>query len=242
MSSGAVIARAVRDLHAHEQAARLLASITIVFSIVPIAAPLAGRDREPGGLARDLLVPCCSGSAARSRDARDAAGDRAERANVGEPGRHSAHLRPDPPRAALHPPFRPHPVRVPGYCRLGVEPRPSCWCGASACPPRATASVRRGDARPDHRRLGLEPAGRAPRHSASGALRRSFDARRRRERRFAGVAWRRPLGGGAAVLSLPGRHGAYRAERHGGRASPFPGSAGAAASLMEPQRLRSARS
>lgn len=43
MSSGAVIARAVvRDLHAHEQAARLLASMTIVFSIVPIAAPLAG--------------------------------------------------------------------------------------------------------------------------------------------------------------------------------------------------------
>jgi MFS transporter, DHA1 family, multidrug resistance protein len=43
MSSGAVIARTiVRDLHAHEQAARLLASMTIVFSIVPIAAPLAG--------------------------------------------------------------------------------------------------------------------------------------------------------------------------------------------------------
>jgi DHA1 family bicyclomycin/chloramphenicol resistance-like MFS transporter len=32
----------VRDLHAHEQAARLLATVTIVFSIVPIAAPLAG--------------------------------------------------------------------------------------------------------------------------------------------------------------------------------------------------------
>jgi DHA1 family bicyclomycin/chloramphenicol resistance-like MFS transporter len=43
MSSGAVIVRSiVRDLHAHEQAARMLASITIVFSIVPIAAPLAG--------------------------------------------------------------------------------------------------------------------------------------------------------------------------------------------------------
>ena len=43
MSSGAVVARTiVRDLHAHEQAARLLASMTIVFSIVPIAAPLAG--------------------------------------------------------------------------------------------------------------------------------------------------------------------------------------------------------
>lgn len=43
MSSGAVIVRSVvRDLYAHEQAARLLASVTIVFSIVPIAAPLAG--------------------------------------------------------------------------------------------------------------------------------------------------------------------------------------------------------
>ena len=43
MSSGAVIVRSiVRDLYVHEQAARLLATITIVFSIVPIAAPLAG--------------------------------------------------------------------------------------------------------------------------------------------------------------------------------------------------------
>jgi DHA1 family bicyclomycin/chloramphenicol resistance-like MFS transporter len=43
MSSGAVIVRSVvRDLYAHEQAARLLASVTVVFSIVPIAAPLAG--------------------------------------------------------------------------------------------------------------------------------------------------------------------------------------------------------
>jgi len=43
MSSGAVIARTVvRDLHAHEQAARLLASMTMVFSIVPIGAPLLG--------------------------------------------------------------------------------------------------------------------------------------------------------------------------------------------------------
>ena len=43
MSSGAVIVRSVvRDLHAHEQAARLLASITIVFSIIPIAAPILG--------------------------------------------------------------------------------------------------------------------------------------------------------------------------------------------------------
>lgn len=43
MSSGAVIARTVvRDLHAHEQAARLLSSMMIVFSVVPIAAPIAG--------------------------------------------------------------------------------------------------------------------------------------------------------------------------------------------------------
>jgi len=43
MSSGALIGRTiVRDLHVHEQAARLLASMTIVFSVVPLAAPLAG--------------------------------------------------------------------------------------------------------------------------------------------------------------------------------------------------------
>jgi DHA1 family bicyclomycin/chloramphenicol resistance-like MFS transporter len=50
MSSGAVIVRSVvRDLYAHEQAARLLASITVVFSIVPIAAPLAGALLVGGG-------------------------------------------------------------------------------------------------------------------------------------------------------------------------------------------------
>jgi MFS transporter, DHA1 family, multidrug resistance protein len=43
MSSGAVVVRSiVRDLHVHEQAARLLARVTIVFSIVPVAAPLVG--------------------------------------------------------------------------------------------------------------------------------------------------------------------------------------------------------
>jgi len=43
MSSGALIGRAiVRDLHAHEQAARLLARMTIVFSVVPLAAPITG--------------------------------------------------------------------------------------------------------------------------------------------------------------------------------------------------------
>ena len=43
MSTGPVIARAiVRDLHSHEQAARLLSRMVIVFSTVPIAAPLIG--------------------------------------------------------------------------------------------------------------------------------------------------------------------------------------------------------
>ena len=43
MSGGVVLARSiVRDLHAHEQAARLLARMMIVFSIVPIAAPISG--------------------------------------------------------------------------------------------------------------------------------------------------------------------------------------------------------
>jgi MFS transporter, DHA1 family, multidrug resistance protein len=43
MASGAVIGRAVvRDLHAHEQAARLLARMTMVFSLVPLTAPVLG--------------------------------------------------------------------------------------------------------------------------------------------------------------------------------------------------------
>ncbi|MEA3195437.1 MAG: transporter, family, multidrug resistance protein [Betaproteobacteria bacterium] len=43
MSGGVVVARSVaRDLHAHEQAARLLARMMIVFSIVPIGAPILG--------------------------------------------------------------------------------------------------------------------------------------------------------------------------------------------------------
>lgn len=42
-SSGALIGRTiVRDLYAHERAARLLATMTIVFSIVPLTAPFAG--------------------------------------------------------------------------------------------------------------------------------------------------------------------------------------------------------
>jgi DHA1 family bicyclomycin/chloramphenicol resistance-like MFS transporter len=43
MASGSVIGRAVvRDLHAHEQAARLLARMTLVFSLVPLTAPILG--------------------------------------------------------------------------------------------------------------------------------------------------------------------------------------------------------
>src|SRR2546423_2791339 len=43
MSSGPVVGRAiVRDLYSHELAAGLLARMTVVFSVVPIAAPLLG--------------------------------------------------------------------------------------------------------------------------------------------------------------------------------------------------------
>ena len=43
MASGSVIGRAVvRDLHAHEQAAHLLARMMIVFSLVPLTAPIIG--------------------------------------------------------------------------------------------------------------------------------------------------------------------------------------------------------
>lgn len=43
MAGGVVIGRSiVRDLHTHEQAARLLSRMMLVFSLVPIAAPLAG--------------------------------------------------------------------------------------------------------------------------------------------------------------------------------------------------------
>jgi DHA1 family bicyclomycin/chloramphenicol resistance-like MFS transporter len=43
MSSGPVLSRTiVRDLYSHEQAARMLSRMMIVFSIVPIAAPLLG--------------------------------------------------------------------------------------------------------------------------------------------------------------------------------------------------------
>ena len=57
MSCGPVIARSiVRDLHSHEQAARLLASMTIVFSVVPIAGPLAGAALLAAGGWRAVLA------------------------------------------------------------------------------------------------------------------------------------------------------------------------------------------
>lgn len=50
MASGAVVVRSiVRDLYAQEHAAKLLASVTIVFSVVPIAAPLAGAALSAAG-------------------------------------------------------------------------------------------------------------------------------------------------------------------------------------------------
>ena len=49
MSGGVVVARSiVRDLHAHEQAARLLARMVIVFSVVPIGAPVLGAALTAG--------------------------------------------------------------------------------------------------------------------------------------------------------------------------------------------------
>jgi DHA1 family bicyclomycin/chloramphenicol resistance-like MFS transporter len=43
MSSGSLIGRTiVRDLHSHEQAAKMLARMTLVFSVVPMAAPVTG--------------------------------------------------------------------------------------------------------------------------------------------------------------------------------------------------------
>lgn len=43
MAGGVVVARSiVRDLHSHEQAARLLARMMVVFSFVPILAPVSG--------------------------------------------------------------------------------------------------------------------------------------------------------------------------------------------------------
>lgn len=56
-SCGPVIARSiVRDLHSHEQAARLLSSMTMVFSIVPIAGPLVGAALLAAGGWRAVLA------------------------------------------------------------------------------------------------------------------------------------------------------------------------------------------
>lgn len=65
MSSGAVVVRSiVRDLHTHERAAKLLASVTIVFSIVPIAAPLAGAAIASSGGWRAIFWFLCAAAAA----------------------------------------------------------------------------------------------------------------------------------------------------------------------------------
>lgn len=64
MSSGAVVVRSiVRDMYAHERAARLLASVTIVFSIVPIAAPLAGAALAGSGGWRAIFWFLCVAAA-----------------------------------------------------------------------------------------------------------------------------------------------------------------------------------
>ena len=64
MSSGAVVVRSiVRDLYVHERAAKLLASVTIVFSIVPIAAPLAGAALAATGGWRAIFWFLCAAAA-----------------------------------------------------------------------------------------------------------------------------------------------------------------------------------
>lgn len=64
MASGAVVVRSiVRDLYAHERAARLLAVVTIVFSVVPIAAPLTGAALAAGGGWRAIFWFLCAAAA-----------------------------------------------------------------------------------------------------------------------------------------------------------------------------------
>jgi DHA1 family bicyclomycin/chloramphenicol resistance-like MFS transporter len=64
MSSGAVVTRSIiRDLYAHEKAARLLSSVTVVFSLVPISAPLAGALLTEAGGWRAVFW-CMAGVAA----------------------------------------------------------------------------------------------------------------------------------------------------------------------------------
>jgi DHA1 family bicyclomycin/chloramphenicol resistance-like MFS transporter len=64
MSSGPVLGRTVvRDLYSHEQAARLLAAMAIVFSVVPIAAPLAGAALA-GAVGWQAVFGCIAAAAA----------------------------------------------------------------------------------------------------------------------------------------------------------------------------------
>jgi DHA1 family bicyclomycin/chloramphenicol resistance-like MFS transporter len=76
MSSGPVLSRTiVRDLYSHEHAARMLARMTIVFSIVPIAAPLLGAQllawmgwRATFGLLAFMAIVLLAGVAAGLRE------------------------------------------------------------------------------------------------------------------------------------------------------------------------------
>ena len=72
MAGGVVIARSiVRDLHSHEQAARLLARMMVVFSFVPILAPISGDLLTQTGGWRAITQ---SGRGANGRDAAPVAG------------------------------------------------------------------------------------------------------------------------------------------------------------------------
>ena len=107
MSAGAVMGRSVvRDLYAHEEAARMLAAMMIVFSVVPVSAPLAGVGLAR--LARDLRR-----HGAHRGGARRVGGARAGRvgaagAPLGASAGDRAHLRAHPGRA---PPTRRAPPR-----------------------------------------------------------------------------------------------------------------------------------
>ena len=224
MSSGAVIVRSiVRDLHAHEQAARLLASMTIVFSIVPIAAPLVGALLVGRGGWRAVFWCLarwprrCSLAATGCRPARD----RARRAALDAPAR--------PSRAPSAGSSRERRFVAPFLLILCAQIGILAWVSNSAFTlvqrprrvrRRLRPDVRRGDARPDQRRLGVAAASCCAWASRAAALRRR--ARCSPAALAAAAARlgrRRPLDrGGAAVHRVPPRQRAHRAERHRGGA------------------------
>ena len=214
----------VRDLHAHEQAARLLASITIVFSIVPIAAPLAGA--AIASLAGWRAIFWCLAAVAALlalatlamlRETAPSEPTSASRAGIVRT--FGAILR---ERRFI----RPFVLILCAF--LGIV----AWVSSSAFVlvrgfgvsttgyGLSFAGVMLGQitgAWASSRlvvRLGIP---RLVRFGAASMLVAGVSV--------ASLAWLGvgPLGGGgAAVLSLPVRHGAYRAERHGGRALAFP--------------------